>query len=170
MHWPFEHVFSYFLRGSSSQCGISAVNNRPISITAVLSKVLERLVSVRLGRFMEWRGVLPTTQFSIEKVSALMMNLFVCHTLNTEQCIEESTEGQDCADRLQFNFWQSQPSGNSLQALLSGHFRLCAVCFNTVTDHNTVMISRSWWHDSWFCSASFGVLFCSAVFRCLYRL
>ena len=31
----------------------SVANYRPISITPVLSKVFERLVSVRLGRFME---------------------------------------------------------------------------------------------------------------------
>ena len=40
---------------------------RPISITIVLSKVFERLVSVRLGRFMERSGVLPTTQFAYRK-------------------------------------------------------------------------------------------------------
>ena len=36
----------------------------PISITSVLSKVFERLVSVRHGRFMEHSGVLTTTQFA----------------------------------------------------------------------------------------------------------
>ena len=40
----------------------SASNYRPISLTLILSKVFERLVSVRIGRFMEGRGVLPTTQ------------------------------------------------------------------------------------------------------------
>ena len=40
----------------------SASIYRPISLTPILSKVFERLVSVRLGRFMEGRGVLPTTQ------------------------------------------------------------------------------------------------------------
>ena len=34
----------------------------PISITSVLSKVFERRVSVRLGRFMECSSVLPTTK------------------------------------------------------------------------------------------------------------
>ena len=37
------------------------------SITSVLSKVFERLVSVRLGRFMECSGMLPTTQFAYQK-------------------------------------------------------------------------------------------------------
>ena len=43
-------------KGSPSS---SVDNYRPIFITTVLSKVFERLVSVRLGRFMERCGVLP---------------------------------------------------------------------------------------------------------------
>ena len=50
----------------------SVANYRRISITSVLSKVFERLVSVRLGRFMELCGVLPTTQFDyIERSGCL---------------------------------------------------------------------------------------------------
>ena len=45
----------------------SLANYRPISITPILSMVYERLLSVRLGRFMECRGVLPTTQFAYRK-------------------------------------------------------------------------------------------------------
>ena len=45
----------------------SVVNYRPISITSVLSKVFERQVSVRSGRFMERIVVLPTTQFAYRK-------------------------------------------------------------------------------------------------------
>ena len=41
----------------------SVANYRQISITSVLSKVFERLVSVHLGRFMERSSVLSTTQF-----------------------------------------------------------------------------------------------------------
>ena len=45
----------------------SVANYQPISITSVLSKVFERLVSVLLGRFMERSGMLPTTQFAYRK-------------------------------------------------------------------------------------------------------
>ena len=45
----------------------SVGNYRPISITSELSRVFERLVSVRLGRVMERRGVFPTTQFAYWK-------------------------------------------------------------------------------------------------------
>ena len=51
-------------KGPSSS---SASNYRPISLTPILSKVFQRLLSVPLGRFMEWRGVLPTTQFAYRK-------------------------------------------------------------------------------------------------------
>ena len=42
----------------------SVANYQPISITLVLSKVFERLVSVRLGRFIERSGVLAPKQFA----------------------------------------------------------------------------------------------------------
>ena len=45
----------------------TVANYRSISITSVLSKVFEHPVSVRLGRFMESSGVLPTTQFAYPK-------------------------------------------------------------------------------------------------------
>ena len=59
-----------------------ASNYRPISLTSILSKVFERLVSVRLGRFMEGRGVLPATQFAYRKdLCTCDILLCVAHTL-----------------------------------------------------------------------------------------
>ena len=45
----------------------SVLNYRPISITSVLSKVFEHMLSVRLEQFMERNGMLPTTQFAYRK-------------------------------------------------------------------------------------------------------
>ena len=45
----------------------SVANYRPISITSVLYKVIDRLVSTHLGRFMKCSDVLPTTQFAYWK-------------------------------------------------------------------------------------------------------
>ena len=45
----------------------SASNYIPISLTPILSKVFEHLVLVRLGHFVDVRGVLPTTQFTYRK-------------------------------------------------------------------------------------------------------
>ena len=62
----------------------SVANYRPISITPVLSKVFELLVSVRLGRIMERSGVLSTTQFAYRKgLSTYDALLCVSHTLQS---------------------------------------------------------------------------------------
>ena len=62
----------------------SASNYRPISITPILSKVCERLVSVRLWRFMEGRGALPTTQFAYRKgLGTCDALLYVAHSLQS---------------------------------------------------------------------------------------
>ena len=69
----------------------SVANHRPISITSELSKVFERLVSVRLIRFMERSGVLRTTQFAYRK------GLGTCDELlcvpYTAECIGEWAGG-----------------------------------------------------------------------------
>ena len=60
----------------------SASSYRPISLTPTLSKVFERLVLVRLGRFMEGRGVLQTTLFAYRKgLGTYDALLCVAHTL-----------------------------------------------------------------------------------------
>ena len=57
-------------------------NYRPISLTPILSMVFERLVSVRLRRFMEGRDVLPTTQFAYRNgLGTCDALLCVAHTL-----------------------------------------------------------------------------------------
>ena len=62
----------------------SVANYRPISITSVLYKVFERLVSVRFARFMELSGVLPTTQFAYRKgLGTCDASLCVSHTLQS---------------------------------------------------------------------------------------
>ena len=60
----------------------SVANYGPISITSVLTK--ECLVSVRLGRFMELSGVLPTTQFAYRKgLGTCGALLCMSHTLQS---------------------------------------------------------------------------------------
>ena len=55
-----------------------------IHFKVFFSKVFERLVSVRLGRFMERSGVLPTTQYAYRKgLDACDALLCVSHTLQS---------------------------------------------------------------------------------------
>ena len=56
----------------------SVANYRPISITSVLSKVFELLVSIRLGRFMELSGVLQPPSLLIGKVWVPVMHFCAC--------------------------------------------------------------------------------------------
>ena len=59
-----------------------------VSILSVLCKVFERLVSVRLGRFMERSGVLPTTKFAYWKgLGTFDALLCLSHTM--QSCIGE---------------------------------------------------------------------------------
>ena len=62
----------------------SVDNYRPISITSVLSKVFQHLVSVCLIRFMECSGVIPTTQFAYWKdLGTCDAPLCMSHTLQS---------------------------------------------------------------------------------------
>ena len=61
-----------------------ASNYGPISLTPILSKVFDSLVSVRLGCFMECRGVLPTTQVAYKNgLGTSDALLCVAHTLQS---------------------------------------------------------------------------------------
>ena len=70
----------------------SVGNYRQISITSALSKVFERQVFVRLGRFMELSCVLPTTQFAYQKsLDTWDTLLWVSHTLQSAlECGQEA--------------------------------------------------------------------------------
>ena len=96
----------------------SVANYRPISTTSVLSKVFERLVSVRLGRFMERSGEIRTTQFAYRKgLGTCDTLLCVSHTL---QSALES--GQD-ARIVQIDFSAAFDRVNHLGIL----YKLCSV-------------------------------------------
>ena len=96
----------------------SVANYQPISITSVLSKVFERLVSVRLGRFMKRSGVLPTTQFDYRKgLGTCDALLCVSHTLQSA-----SESGQE-ARIVQIDFSAAFYRVNHLGIL----YNLCSV-------------------------------------------
>ena len=96
----------------------SVANYRPISITSVLSKVFERLVSVHLGRFMECSGVLPTTQFAYRKgLGNCDELLYVSHTL--QSALESGQE----ARTMQIDFSAAFDRVNHLGIL----YKLCSV-------------------------------------------
>ena len=62
----------------------SVTNYRQISITSVLSKMFVRLLSVRVGLFLERSGVFPTTQFAFRKGLGTSDSLScVSHTLQS---------------------------------------------------------------------------------------
>ena len=71
----------------------SVANYRPISLTSVLSKVFERLVSVRLRRFLERSGVLPTTQFAYRKVLGTC-DALLCLSHTLQSALESGQEAR----------------------------------------------------------------------------
>ena len=96
----------------------SVANYRPISITSVLYKVFERLVSVRLGRFMVPSGVLPTTQFADRK------GLGTCDTLVcVSHTLQSALESGQEARIVQIDFSAAFDKVNHLGILL----KLCSV-------------------------------------------
>ena len=78
LNWVFRRLFQEGLFPSNWCCADKAPNPegpmssllsgfRPISITPVLSKMFERLISVHFGRFVERAGVFPEHQYSFRK-------------------------------------------------------------------------------------------------------
>ena len=71
----------------------SVANYRPISITSILPKVFERLVSVCLGRFMERSGVLPTSQFAYRKALGIC-DALLCMSHTLQNALESGQEAK----------------------------------------------------------------------------
>ena len=102
-------------KGPSSS---SASNNRPISLTPILSKVFERLVSVRLMHFMECRGVLPATQITYGK-GLITCDALLCVAHTLQSALEMGQE----ARIVQIDFSAAFDRVNH-QGI---HFKLCSV-------------------------------------------
>ena len=96
----------------------SVANYRPISITSVLSKVFEHLVSVRLGGFMERSGVLPTTQFTYQEGLGTC-DALLCVSRTLQSALERGQE----ARILQIDFSAAFDMVNHLGIL----YKLCSV-------------------------------------------
>ena len=96
----------------------SVSNYRPISITSVLSKVFEHLVSVRLGRFMEPSGGLPTTQFVYRKGLGTC-DALLCLSHRLQRALESGQE----ARIVQIDFSAAFDRVNHLGIL----YKLCSV-------------------------------------------
>ena len=96
----------------------SVANYRAIYIS-VLSKVFEHLVSVRLGRFTECSGVLPTTQF------AYLRGLGTCDALLcASHTLQSALESGQEARIEQIDFSAAFDKVNHLGIL----YKLCSVC------------------------------------------
>ena len=109
-----------------------ASNYIPISQAPILSKVFERLVSVRHVRFMKGTGVLPTTQFAYRKgLATCDVLLCVAHTL--QNALELGQEARIVQIDFSAVFDRVNHRGDSVQALLCGSLRFSAVCSETVS-------------------------------------
>ena len=60
-------------------------------MTSVLSKVFERLVSVRFGRFMELSGVLPTTEIAY-RIGLGTCDALLCVSHSLQRALESRLE------------------------------------------------------------------------------
>ena len=93
-------------------------NYRPIYLTPMLSKVFEHLGSNHLGRFMEYNGFLPTTQFAYRRgLGTCDALLCVAHTL--QSALEMGQE----ARMVQIDFNAAFDMVNHQRIL----FKLCSV-------------------------------------------
>ena len=119
----------------------NVANYRPIPITSVLSKVFERLVSVRLERFMESSGVLPTSQFAYRK------GLGTCDALQcVSHTLQSALESGEEARLVQIDFSAAFNRVNHLGIL----YKLCSVgiggsVLSILTQFHQIDHSKLWW-------------------------
>ena len=89
--------------------------------------MFERLVSVRLGQFMERSGVLPTAQCSYRKgLGTCDALLCVSHTLET--ALESGQEGRIV--QIDFSAAFDRVNHLGILALLCGYRRFCPLYIN----------------------------------------
>ena len=107
----------------------SVANYQLIYITSALHKVFQRLVSVRLGQFMERSGVLPTTQVAYRKgLDACEALLCMSHTLRSAW-----ESGQE-ARIVQIDFSAAFDIGSTIGGIwFCGHWRYCVANVDTVS-------------------------------------
>ena len=84
----------------------------------------------------------------IGKVLALVIPFCVWITLKIS--IGEGAGCWNCSDRLQCSFWQNQPLGDSLQALLGKHWKLY-ISLSVLTQF---LSNRSQYHGGWLSAQS----------------
>ena len=96
----------------------SVANYRRISITSVLCKVFESLVSVRLGQFMEGSGAHPTTQFAYRRGLGTC-DAFLCVSHTLQSALESGQEARN----VQIDFSEAFDRVNHLGIL----YKLCSV-------------------------------------------
>ena len=119
----------------------SVANYQPISIASVLSMVFERLVSVRLGRFIERSGMLPTSEFAYRKgLGTCDALLCVSHTL--QSTLESGQE----AGIEQIDFVQTLSRSTSIAFSISSVLWVLEVlcCLYWHSFYQTER-SRLWW-------------------------
>ena len=116
-------------------------NYRSISITTVLSKVFERLVLVRLGRFIERSSVLPTTQFAYWKGLGTC-DALLCVSHKLKSALESGQE----AWIVQIDFSAALDRVNLLSIL----YKICSVgiggfVLSMLTQFLPTDNSKLWW-------------------------